>query len=236
MYRSINSAGGLCKEMLLLFAVFFLPGILFQNGNVRPDAFDDPGYHFAVLVISIPQALLILHILHVRSQQAESGRPLSTFGIRAVDGGAMLKAVMAALGMFLLLALTGGVLLLLPPEIRDAFTTGLRFKVTNKALLPLALVSSLAIAYREEVFFRSYLLTRLQELGLGQPSAVLLAAGAFSLGHLYQGAGGAVVAFLLGLYLGWIFLRHRNVHVVALAHGLYNFAVLAATAAGFRLG
>jgi membrane protease YdiL (CAAX protease family) len=43
------------------------------------------------------------------------------------------------------------------------------------------------------------------------------------------------VAFLLGLYLGWVYIRRRNVHIVAVAHALYNFAVLALSAFGVDL-
>ncbi len=230
MSGSIYNGGRLCKEMLLLFAVFFLPGILFQHGGIRPDAFDTVGYHLAIVVTALPQTLLIVYILWVQPQE-----DLSRFGFRTVDFPDLLAAVVVTLGMFALLAAAGAVVLLLPESMQETVKTGFRFRLTNAGLLPLALLSSLAIAYREEAFFRAYLLTRFEQLSLGPVSSVLLGAAAFSLGHIYQGFGGALIAFVLGVYLGWVYLKRRSVHVVAVAHALYNFAVLAISLFGFEI-
>ena len=230
MRRSIYNARGLCKEMLLLFAVFFLPGILFQYGGIRPDAFDELSYHLALLVTAVPQTLLIVYVLWLQPTE-----DLSRFGFRTVDVPDLLAAVVASVGMFIVLAVAGSLVLLFPEAAQDAVRSGFRFRFTNLSLLPLALLSSLAIAYREEAFFRAYLLTRFEQLSVNPALAVILAAAAFSLGHFYQGIGGALIAFILGLYLGWIYIRRRSVHIVAVAHGIYNFAVLALTAAGVEL-
>ncbi|MFO7782336.1 MAG: type II CAAX endopeptidase family protein [Spirochaetia bacterium] len=230
MHGSIYNVRRLCKEMLLLFAVFFLPGILFQHGGIRSDAFDAAGYHLAVIVTALPQTLLIVYILWIQPHE-----DLSRFGFRTVDFPDLLAAVVATLGMFALLAASGAVVLLLPETMQEAVSTGFRFRLTNAGLLPLVLLSSLAIAYREEAFFRAYLLTRFEQLSLSPVASVLLGAAAFSLGHIYQGFGGALIAFILGVYLGWIYLKRRSVHVVAVAHGLYNFTVLAVGLFGFKL-
>jgi hypothetical protein len=137
--------------------------------------------------------------------------------------------------MFAVLTVAGLLVLLLPESTQELVRSGFRFRLTNTAILPLALLSSLAIAYREEAFFRAYLLTRFEQLSLNPVLAVLLGAAVFSLGHLYQGFGGALVAFVLGVYLGWIYIRRRNVHIVAAAHALYNFVVLALSALGVNL-
>jgi hypothetical protein len=213
--------------MLLLFAVFFLPGILFQYGGIRPDAFDELSYHLAVLITAVPQTLLLVYVLWV-----QPGEDLSRFGFRTVDVPDLLAALVAAVGMFVLLAAAGGVLVMFPEATREAFRSGFRFRFSNLSLLPIALLSSLAIAYREEAFFRAYLLTRFEQLSVNPALGVVVAAAAFSLGHLYQGVGGVSVAFLLGLYLGWIYIRRRSVHIVAVAHGIYNFSVLALSAVG----
>jgi hypothetical protein len=216
--------------MALLFAVFFLPGILFQHGGIRPDAFDALGYHLAILVTAVPQTLLIIYILRIQPEE-----DTSRFGFRTADFPDLLAALVVSLGMFAVLAAAGLILLLLPEGTQEVVRSGFRFRFSNRALLPLALLSSLAIAYREEAFFRSYLLTRFEQLSLNPVLAVVLGAGVFTLGHLYQGVGGALVAFLLGLYLGWVYIRRRNVHIVAVAHALYNFAVLALSAFGVDL-
>jgi membrane protease YdiL (CAAX protease family) len=51
----------------------------------------------------------------------------------------------------------------------------------------------------------------------------------FAVGHVYQGIAGLAVALIQGAYFSVIFLRFKNIHPLALAHGLYNAAVLILT-------
>lgn len=80
----------------------------------------------------------------------------------------------------------------------------------------------------EEIFFRGYLITRLQiALGQGRLRAVLsvvAAATAFGLGHVYyQGARGLVITGSIGITMGLLFLLYRkNLWPLMLAHALFN--------------
>ena len=56
----------------------------------------------------------------------------------------------------------------------------------------------------------------------GQYRAVLIAAVVFGLGHLPQGAAGAVVTGFLGLGLGVMIIRYQSMWEAVLAHGFFN--------------
>jgi membrane protease YdiL (CAAX protease family) len=51
----------------------------------------------------------------------------------------------------------------------------------------------------------------------------------FGLGHVYEGVFGFLATTALGFYFGFAFLKRRNIHEIAIAHGLYNFLVLLAS-------
>ena len=102
----------------------------------------------------------------------------------------------------------------------------MRWRFGAYALTPLVLITSIAVGYREEVFFRAYLLNRASEIGLNTAVSVLLAALLFALGHLYQGAGAFVGTFAIGVILGFVYLRYRSLHAIAWAHGIYNTVAL----------
>jgi membrane protease YdiL (CAAX protease family) len=53
----------------------------------------------------------------------------------------------------------------------------------------------------------------------------------FSAGHLYAGWVGVGFSAIVGLYFAVVFLRLRNLHTIAIAHGLYNFTVFCITLA-----
>jgi len=88
-------------------------------------------------------------------------------------------------------------------------------------------VSCISIGYLEESFFRFYILSRREELKLSDSSALLFSALAFSVCHIYEGPWGFLNSFLAGILLGYIFLRYRSFHGIALAHGFYNIIVYA---------
>lgn len=90
------------------------------------------------------------------------------------------------------------------------------------------LVISVAAGVGEELFFRAFLQGELTTavgpwLGLGAASVL------FGLAHpitrLY-----VVLAIAMGCYLGWIWMASGNLVVPIIAHGLYDFIVLASLA------
>jgi membrane protease YdiL (CAAX protease family) len=91
--------------------------------------------------------------------------------------------------------------------------------VAGWAVLVISCVSS---AYLEESFFRFYLLSKREEMGLGPLGAVLGSAMLFSICHIYEGPWGFLNSALSGLVLAFIFLRFRSLHGVAVGHALYN--------------
>jgi membrane protease YdiL (CAAX protease family) len=84
----------------------------------------------------------------------------------------------------------------------------------------------MATGYSEELYYRSYLPVEFFRRGMPFAFAVFLPVLLFAAGHFYQGKAGFAVACLLGLYLTGVFRIARNLHVPAIAHGLYNFSVL----------
>jgi membrane protease YdiL (CAAX protease family) len=85
-----------------------------------------------------------------------------------------------------------------------------------------------AAAFGEEMFFRGYLITRLQNLfsdiKFGNVLAVITPALLFGLAHIYyQGLRGLVITGLIGLAFGTMFLLFkRNLWPLILWHGVID--------------
>jgi membrane protease YdiL (CAAX protease family) len=88
-------------------------------------------------------------------------------------------------------------------------------------------LSCISTGYLEESYFRFYLLTRLGEWGIKTWELVLISVSLFALCHAYEGPWGVLNAILAGTLLALVFLHHRSLHGIALAHGLYNAFVYA---------
>lgn len=91
-------------------------------------------------------------------------------------------------------------------------------------VVELALLAS-AAGFGEEVLFRGFL----QSLSVRYLSlwpGILAASAAFGLLHLITPPY-AVLATLLGVYLGWLFLATENLLAPITAHALYDFLALA---------
>ena len=91
----------------------------------------------------------------------------------------------------------------------------------------LLFVSCLSTAYLEESFFRFYLLSKREEMGIGPHRAVLISTLSFSICHIYEGPWGFLNAALSGVLLAYVFLRYRSLHGIAFAHAFFNVLVYA---------
>lgn len=207
-------------EMLLIFLTFFLPGYLVQGlGGGTATATDL--LMLQSLLTGLPQILLIAYIMGINGPfNAPAWGCVRPVARDAAWLALIVPACFAIIAPFAFLAT------LLPPAWTAAFTAGIRWNLPSPFLLPLGLLFCLTAGYREELFYRSYLLGRLEGLGASMPLAVGGSTLLFCLGHLYEGPLGVLVAAGIGLLLSLVYVKRRNLHLIAVAHGLYNFIVL----------
>jgi membrane protease YdiL (CAAX protease family) len=214
-------------EMALLFLAFYLPGYLWPGTDAASMGPNLGTYMLQFLATAVPQILLLLYLLRLRSRDdAAAADPWAEFGLRRLRAADLLYALLIFSGILSLLLLCALVLSLLPAEVQAQFTKGFRWQLEDPRLVPLVLLFCLVTGYREELFFRSYLITRLSQLGLPAGAAIAASTVLFAGGHIYQGIAGFAVAAIQGTYFAVLFVRLRNLHPLAVAHGLYNAAVL----------
>lgn len=78
---------------------------------------------------------------------------------------------------------------------------------------------------KEELIFRGYFLTRLEQL-FGRSNSLLMTSLLFSSWHIYQGPAGLLVTFVYGLVYGGAYLFLRRLWPVFLAHTINNLVFL----------
>jgi membrane protease YdiL (CAAX protease family) len=166
----------------------------------------------------------LLLIIYIMTLQPDL--PRERFGLVRPAGR---DAGTTALALAGALALTAPFLAVqvLVPAVRALGATGYRWGLRSPLELPLALAFGLAAGYREELFFRAYLLGRFEQAGISAAVGVAASTTLFALGHVYEGALGVAFAAVLGLFFALVFRRTRSLHACALAHGLLNTALLA---------
>jgi membrane protease YdiL (CAAX protease family) len=94
-------------------------------------------------------------------------------------------------------------------------------------------------AFGEEMLFRGFVLDRLDQLLGGRAlwAAAVLQALLFGAAHAYLGAGGAIVAGVLGLVLGAVFVAGgRSLWPCILIHGLIDSTSITAVFLGLNRG
>ncbi len=213
------------REILLLFFVLFLPGMLVAGEAVDIRLFDQAGFHLNYAIITIPQILLVLYIIRI---QPHLWPP--EFGLRLPRARDLLHAAV----IVIMLYVTFGVLLLGASVLELAGfdltpPAGGGFRLTRAAMLPLVAITSLLTGYREELFFRAYMLPRLRQAGVKFPTAVAVSTALFAIGHLYQGVLGVVFAAMIGVVMAIAFRLRPSVHPIGLAHAAYNLLTLVFT-------
>jgi membrane protease YdiL (CAAX protease family) len=121
------------------------------------------------------------------------------------------------------------------PELDLSAFGGLPGEPLKLAVILLIVWTTAAVG--EELLFRGFLLTRIEQLlGSGRVAsagAVALQAAIFGFGHFYLGTRGVATAVFVGLiYGGWYVLRGRELVPLILAHGLTDTISMLAIYAG----
>ncbi len=204
-------------ELALVFFALYLASYLFLGPSQI--SLSSTRYHLAVLAVNLPKAAFLLYIIAV----SDGLGPFGLGGLRPKD---VVRGLLCALGAATVIIVPG--LLFSAFGIENSFLVQARSGPRASAsLIPLFLASSMSTGYCEELFFRSYLLRRLGQVGLPPKWAAIVSALIFGLGHGYQGPVGLVSASLLGLFFAWRWLDAKNIHEIAFGHGLFDAAVFA---------
>lgn len=90
--------------------------------------------------------------------------------------------------------------------------------------VPVLLLRAVEAALVEETIVVAFLVTRLQQLGVGPAAAVGASALLRGTYHLYQGFGGFAGNLAMGLLFGAVFVRTRRAWPLVLAHFLLDVA------------
>jgi membrane protease YdiL (CAAX protease family) len=207
---------GALFEPVILYIVLFLSGSASTGGAVI--SFSISGELALIFLYKIPSLALIWYLLiKGGSVKWSAARP---------GMGDLFSAAWAFPG----LALTGFTIALVSPHF-SGIPQGPQIAPPS-GFLPWLLLSfsCLSTGYLEESFFRFYLFSKRQEMGLSPSKAALISTFLFSLCHIYEGPWGFLNAAISGILLAFVFLRYRSIHGIALAHGLYNIFAYAMSA------
>ncbi len=206
---------GPLQESILLLAVFFLPGILFQGPPGEALRGVGTPYFLRGVVVGLPQLLLLLYVLRLNPDM-----DLRRFGIVRPRFSDIVRALILATVLVALAALLHLLSTLLPSSSPEGWS------LAAAADIPAALVFVLVGAYREELFFRCYLLERLPQGGIPVWAAATVSSVLFASAHLYEGPMAVAFAAAQGVLFSAVFLKNRSIHTLGLAHALYNALVL----------
>jgi membrane protease YdiL (CAAX protease family) len=128
-------------------------------------------------------------------------------------GGAGLAALIGipGLGLYFIAVAVGANLNVLPSTLGDTWWR------------PIVLtIAAAANAWAEEVLVVGYLITRLRQLGWRENRSLVAAAALRGSYHLYQGFGGFVGNFAMGLVFGRVWQRTNRLWPLVIAHTLLD--------------
>jgi membrane protease YdiL (CAAX protease family) len=91
--------------------------------------------------------------------------------------------------------------------------------------VPVLLLSALRAALQEEFIVIGYLYARLRELGWKKWWVILATAAFRGSYHLYQGLGGFIGNFVMGVIFGWLYYRFGRLLPFVIAHFLIDAAI-----------
>jgi membrane protease YdiL (CAAX protease family) len=164
-----------------------------------------------IFLYTLPSLALVWYLLL-------KAKSLKAMGIRLPKKNDFIVALLA----FSALTLIGVTISLVSARFGEAAVLRQYISPQTAAAWVVLSVSCIGSAYLEESFFRFYLLSKKEEMGLGPYGATLVSTLLFSMCHMYEGPWGFLNSALSGIVLAFLFLRFRSLHGIAAAHALYN--------------
>jgi membrane protease YdiL (CAAX protease family) len=88
--------------------------------------------------------------------------------------------------------------------------------------IPVLVLSAFRAGFVEEIIMNGYLGTRWTQLGWGPWRWILTSAAIRGGYHLYQGFGGAIGNFVMGVAFGWLYAKTKRLWPLVIAHTLLD--------------
>lgn len=195
-----------------------------MNSSVAPDRpWLDLSYQLVGIVIALVPVALAIHLLRRDDPDAHHriGADLAEPG-RDVVRGLVLAAAVGIPGLALYAA----------AKALDLNTTVSAANLAeNWWTVPVLVLAAAENAVLEEVVMVGYLFTRWRQAGFGTWTIIVTSAAIRGTYHLYQGFGGFVGNFVMGLLFGWVYTRTRRVGPLIVAHTLLDVVAFVGYAA-----
>jgi len=203
-------------EPLILYAVLFFRISAGVPLSGDPVEFSATAEIIRILFYNIPSLALVWYLLL-------KTKSLKEWGV-ALPGKKDIKPALLALPAVTLI----GFSISLVSHYLNEIPSGPKFLPPDSAVPWIILIlSCVSTGYLEESYFRFYLLSKREEMGIGPHRAILISTLLFSFSHIYEGPWGFLNAALSGVVLAYIFQRFRSLHGIAITHALYNILVYA---------
>ena len=219
----INDRIGRISGSIVLFLVIFLPGYLYQSSESAARSLSNPSFLLQNIVIGVPHILLLLYM--TLSSRSSSSADYGLTGLR-LRSAPQIIAILAGIALISSpVAIIGRVW----GGNSQGFVGTIQLNIGKTSNLFLLSLMCLVTGYREELFFRSYFFVEVVALGQKEYVAIAVSTLLFSIGHLYEGIASFLGTAAAGIFLGWCFVKTRNIHVLAISHAMYNFGIIVLT-------
>jgi membrane protease YdiL (CAAX protease family) len=196
-------------------------GLSNQTATINPQLSErqwlDFSYQFFGIAFGLAPVALVLYLLWEKGKS-----PFDVIGlnlsqpVRDIFRGTWLAALIGipGLGLYLVSRQLGISAEVIPAAIGEYWWT-----------VPMLLFAAIRASLLEEVIVVGYFFNRLSRLGFSSRSQILLSAFLRASYHLYQGFGGFIGNFFMGLLFGYLYQRWGRVMPLVIAHFLLDAAI-----------
>jgi membrane protease YdiL (CAAX protease family) len=208
-------------ELTVLVISFFIPNLVIEQFRGESNILEVDFLLYSFVILAMLQFFFMYKTIKIAGNFS-----FEELGITRPRLSSIFAIIATSAGIISLYLLYSVLLSFLPPATTEYLMKGYQWNINSLARIPGIILFCLVTGYREELLFRSYFLSMLRKVGSPIQLSVLINTVLFGMLHSYEGIAAMIFAGIAALYFSLVFVRVKNLHVIAIAHGIFNSSIL----------
>ncbi len=201
------------EPVIILIIFFLIPLISLFMTKTKVLAFDNIYFYIQYFITFIIKFFIMIFIIRLNPNYT-----FYDFGFRKIKISDLKYIIIIVATILAILSISSYILIKLNIKVNQE-----NLIRADKKFIPLLFILFICVGYIEEIVFRAYSTVFFEKHNINKYIGLIVSTILFTSLHIYQGIAPTIIIFFVAITLYVFYLKIRNLHILAIAHGIFDF-------------